>query len=83
MMERNAPEPMRAFAAAVGAGEGSAADRVAQLSARSGATRLSELGMSAASIPSVLEAVGQRPDLANSPGPPTLDDVRAALEAAL
>jgi alcohol dehydrogenase class IV len=83
LMERNAPGPMRAFATAVGAGEGSAAERVAQLAARSGVTRLGELGVSAASISSVVEAVSQRPDLANSPGPPTLEDVRSVLEAAL
>jgi alcohol dehydrogenase class IV len=83
MMERNAPQPMRAFATAVGAGEGGASQRVAQLGARAGVTRLSELGVSAASIPSIVEAVGQRPDLANSPGPPTLDDLRAVLQAAL
>jgi len=83
MMERNAPEPMSAFATAVGAGEGAAADRAAQIAARSGATRLSDLGVSSASLPSVVEAVAQRPDLANSPGPPTLDDVRAVLVAAL
>jgi alcohol dehydrogenase class IV len=83
MMERNAPGPMAAFAVAVGAGEGGAGDRVAELAARSGVTRLSELGVSAGSIPSVVEGVGQRPDLANSPGPPTLEDVRGVLEAAL
>jgi alcohol dehydrogenase class IV len=83
MMDRNAPGPMREFAAAVGAGEGGAAERVAQLAARSGVTRLSELGVSAGALPSVVEAVGQRPDLANSPGPPTLDDIREVLEAAL
>jgi alcohol dehydrogenase class IV len=83
MMERNAPEPMAAFGDAVGAGEGGAADRVAQVAARSGVTRLTDLGVAASALPSVVEAVGQRPDLANSPGPPTLDDVRAVLEAAL
>ena len=83
MMERNAPGPMREFAAAVGAGEGGAGDRVAELAARSGVTRLSELGVSAGALPSVVEAVSQRPDLANSPGPPTPDDIREVLEAAL
>jgi hypothetical protein len=39
--------------------------------------------MSAASIPPVVEAVSQRPDLANSPGPPTLQDIEHVLEAAL
>ena len=51
MMERNAPAPMREFAAAVGAGEGGAGDRVAELAARSGVTRLSELGVSAGALP--------------------------------
>jgi alcohol dehydrogenase class IV len=83
MMELRVPQEMSAFAAALGAGEDSAGDRVAELAARSGSTRLSELGVSEASLPSVVEAVAQRPDLANSPGPPTLDDVRAVLDAAL
>jgi alcohol dehydrogenase class IV len=83
MMERNAPEPMTAFAAALGAGNGDAAGRVSELAARSGVTRLSELRVNKASIATVLEAVEQRPDLANSPGPPTLEDVKRVLEAAL
>jgi alcohol dehydrogenase class IV len=56
---------------------------VGELAARSGVTTLSDLGVPAAAIPSIVEAVAQRPDLASSPGPPTPAQIGEIVAGAL
>jgi maleylacetate reductase len=85
MMEDRAPEAIGKLAAAVDAGKGSdsAAARIAALSARSGVTRLGELGVRSEDLDAVVAAAIQHPALGNTPGPPTEHELRRVLEAAL
>lgn len=57
--------------------------RVAELAARSGATRLSDLGVRPDQVGEVVAAILARPDLANTPDPPGETELRELLEAAL
>jgi alcohol dehydrogenase class IV len=69
MMEPRAPEQIARLGAALGTRDGaSAAARVGELAARSGVTRLRDLGVSPAALPSVVEAALQHPALATTPG---------------
>jgi alcohol dehydrogenase class IV len=80
-MESRAPREIGLLGEALG---GEAAGRVAALSARTGVTRLGELGVTEADLPRVMEAVAQRGDIAaNTPGAPSADEVRAVIERAL
>ena len=73
------------LADALGAGRDPAAapPRVAELAARSGVTRLSEIGVDGGSLDRVVAEILARPDLANTPDPPGEDELRGLLERAL
>jgi maleylacetate reductase len=58
-------------------------DRVAELAARSGATRLSDIGVGPEDVGPVVEQILARPDLANTPDPPSEAELRRLLERAL
>jgi maleylacetate reductase len=58
-------------------------DRVAELSARCGVTRLGELGVDASLLDEVVAAAMQHPALGNTPDPPGPEELHAVLEAAL
>jgi maleylacetate reductase len=86
MMAGRAPRVMGEFARALGASDGSpeaAADRAAELAARSGHTRLATLGVEEQHLPAVASAVMQHPGLANTPDPPGEDELLALLRHAL
>ena len=84
-MTTRTPEKLALLAEALGAEPRAEAapPRVAQLAARSGATRLSEIGVDAASLDAVVQEVLARPDLANTPDPPDAEELRTLLERAL
>jgi alcohol dehydrogenase class IV len=80
-MEPRAPTEIRMLGDALG---GHARERVAGLSSQSGVTRLGELGVTEADLPRMMEGVAQRGDIAaNTPGAPTQDELRAAIERAI
>jgi alcohol dehydrogenase class IV len=85
MMEARAPDAIAALAAALGAPAhpGTAADRVAELSARAEVTRLGELGV----VPEALEEIAREsldhPALANTPTPPDAAELLEVLGRAL
>ena len=86
MMAARVPGVMGEFASALGDPEGdpeAAAGRAARLSARSGHTRLSTLGVEDGHLPPVAAAVMQHPALANTPDPPDEEELLALLRAAL
>jgi maleylacetate reductase len=85
MMVPRAPAQMRILGAATGAGKDNAErvpHHIAELSARAGVTRLSELGAERAVLDDVVEAALQHPALGNMPDPPGPEELRAVLEAA-
>jgi alcohol dehydrogenase class IV len=86
MMAGRAPAVMGEFARALGDPDGNpdaAAARAAELSARSGHTRLASLGVEEGHLPSVAAAVVQHPALGNTPNPPDEDELLALLRDAL
>jgi maleylacetate reductase len=84
MMETRAPEAITELAAALGApGPAGAADRIAELSARAGVTRLGELGVDQAALEEVLQEAVGHPALANTPDPPDGAELREVLGRAL
>ncbi len=86
MMVGRAPRVMGEFARALGDPDGdpgAAAGRAAELSARSGHTRLATLGVEEQHLPPVAEAVMQHPALANTPDPPDEAELLALLRDAL
>jgi alcohol dehydrogenase class IV len=86
MMATRAPGVMGELAGALGDPDGdpeAAAGRAAKLSARSGHTRLSTLGVEERHLPPVAEAVMQHPALGNTPDPPDEEELLALLRAAL
>jgi alcohol dehydrogenase class IV len=86
LMASAAPAQLGAFARALGAPEAepaAAADLVAALSARSGYTRLGELGVQAEQLPVVAAAVIHHPLYGNTPTPPSEDELLGLLRAAL
>ena len=86
LMAVAAPAQLGAFARALGAPDGDpsrAAALVAELSARSGHTRLSELGVEEAQLPLVASAVVRHPVYANTPSPPSEGELLGLLRAAL
>jgi alcohol dehydrogenase class IV len=86
LMSGRAPAAMGAFAAALGdpAGDpGAAAGRLEALAARSGYTRLSELGVGEEQLPAVAAAAAGHPLLANTPEPPDEEELTRLLHGAL
>ena len=60
-----------------------AAERIAVLAARSGATRLGELGVKPSAAREVAAEAGARPELQNTPDPPHEEELLEYVEAAL
>jgi alcohol dehydrogenase class IV len=86
MMATRAPRVMGELAGALGDPDGdpeAAAGRAEKLSARSGHTRLSTLGVEERHLPPVAAAVMQHPALGNTPDPPDEEELLALLRAAL
>ncbi|MEX0993801.1 MAG: iron-containing alcohol dehydrogenase [Solirubrobacterales bacterium] len=86
MMSTRAPEAIGKLSVAVGAGgdPAAAADRIAQLAARCGVTRLSEVGFERAKLTEVVATAAARGDvMANTPGAPTEMEIKQILEEAL
>ena len=86
LMARAAPAQLGAFARTLGAPEAdpsAAAGLVAELSARSGHTRLSELGVEEERLPAIAAAVVQHPLYASTPSPPSEGELLGLLRAAL
>jgi maleylacetate reductase len=86
LMAGRAPCAIGEFARALGDPDGdpeTAAARAAELSARSGHTRLATLGVEAQHLPQVAAGVMQHPALANTPDPPDEDELLALLRDAL
>ena len=85
-MSTRAPEALRRLARALGRpgdDPADAADAVAELAARSGATSLGELGLDPGALPTIARAVLEHPAVAAMEDPPDESQVRALLEAAL
>jgi maleylacetate reductase len=86
MMSGRVPGVMGEFARALGDPDGNpdaAAGRASKLTARSGHTRLSTLGVEEEDLPRVAAAVMEHPALGNTPEPPTQDELLGLLQAAL
>jgi maleylacetate reductase len=86
LMAPRAPRVMGEFARALGDPDGdaaSAAGRGAELSARSGHTRLTTLGVEDEHLPRVAAAVMHHPALGNTPDPPDEAELLALLRNAL
>jgi alcohol dehydrogenase class IV len=86
MMAPRAPAVVGRVAAALGGAEDAAqaAPSVAKLSALAGPTRLSELGVERSTLPAVVAAILERPDLrVNTPDPPGEEELSELLERAL
>jgi maleylacetate reductase len=86
MMSGRVPGVMGEFAQALGDPEGdpdAAAGRASKLTARSGHTRLSTLGVEEQHLPRVTAAVMQHPALGNTPDPPGEDELLELLRHAL
>jgi maleylacetate reductase len=83
MMERRAPEAIESLAVALGdTDRAGAAERVRDLAARAGVTRLGELGVERSAIPAIVAQALQHPALANTPDPPGAEELTEVLEAA-
>src|SRR3954452_20463289 len=86
LMASREPGVIGELARALGDPDGdpeAAAGRTSKLSARSGHTRLRTLGVEDEHLPRVAAAVMQHPALANTPDPPSEDELLALLRAAL
>jgi alcohol dehydrogenase class IV len=86
MMSGRVPGVMGELARALGDPDGdpdAAAGRASKLTARSGHTRLSTLGVEEEHLPRVAAAVMQHPALGNTPDPPDEDELLEVLHAAL
>ena len=86
LMANRAPAQLSAFARALGApgpDPAAAAGLVAALTARSGTTRLSELGVREEHLPPVAAAVVEHPLYGNTPEPPSEGELLGLLRAAL
>jgi alcohol dehydrogenase class IV len=77
MMRPRAPEALAALDDEIGP------DGVSRLAARSGVTRLSELGVERPVLDDVVTAAVQHPALANTPDPPGAEELTEVLERAL
>lgn len=76
LMERRAPEALRAFKDALGTDLDS-------LAARSGHTRLASLGVDEQQLPEMAEAIASHPLLGNTPDPPGAEELLALLHQGL
>jgi alcohol dehydrogenase class IV len=86
MMSGRVPGVMGEFARALGDPEGNpdaAAGRASKLTARSGHTRLSTLGVEERHLPEVVTGAMQHPALRNTPDPPDEDELLELLRNAL
>ena len=86
LMGGRVPGVMGELARALGDPDGdpaTAASRASRLSARSGHTRLTTLGVEEEHLPPAAAAVMQHPALANTPDPPGEDELLALLRSAL
>jgi maleylacetate reductase len=83
MMESRAPDAMELVSAALGNPQVPPSATIAALSAQTGVTRLSELGVDPSALDGVVEATLQHPALGNTPDPPGRDELREVLERAL
>jgi alcohol dehydrogenase class IV len=86
MMSGRVPGVIGELARALGDPDGNpdaAAGRAAKLSARSGHTRLATLGVEEEHLPRVAAAVMEHPALANTPDPPSEDELLELLRNAL
>lgn len=86
LMERRAPEPLGRLAVALGADRESAADArdlVTRLAARSGHTRLSELGVEEGTLGRIAAEASGRPQLDHTPDAPGEEELLELLRAAL
>jgi alcohol dehydrogenase class IV len=86
MMAGRVPGVMGEFASALGDPEGdpeAVGGRAAALSARTGHTRLSTLGVKEGQLPGVAAAVMEHPALGNTPDPPDEEELLALLRDAL
>jgi maleylacetate reductase len=76
-MEPRAPEAIDKLSRALGTDLGA-------LAARTGVTRLGELGVTGADVPKIMQGVVQRGDIqANTPGSPPADEIQAVIERAI
>lgn len=86
LMERRVPDLIGRFAEAIGAEERNpalAADRAGALAALAGATTLSAIGAEEQALDQVVDEALARPQMVNTPDPPSADELRAMLAAAL
>jgi alcohol dehydrogenase class IV len=86
LMEHRAPRELGRLAAALGAAgrePAEAADRVAALATRAGATTLSELGVAEADLGEIAAEASGRPQLDHTPDPPGEGELLELLRAAL
>jgi alcohol dehydrogenase class IV len=86
MMVPRAPVQIRLLGAATGVdtdGAERVPDHIAELSARAGVERLSELGVDRAVLDELVAAAVAHPALGNTPDPPGSEELRAVLEGAL
>jgi alcohol dehydrogenase class IV len=86
LMASRAPAALGAFADALGHPQpdpDAAAGQVSKLSARSGHTRLSTLGVGEEQLDAVVETVATHPLLGNTPDPPGEGEIAELLRAAL
>ncbi len=85
LMEPRAPEPLGRLALALGSDDASAAratELVTALAARSGHTRLSELGIQEAHLGRIAAEASGRPELDQTPDPPGENELLELLRAA-
>jgi alcohol dehydrogenase class IV len=85
-MVRRADEPLSRLAEALGDPSGdpdAAPGLVRELAARAEVDGLGSLGMERAHISDVLDQVMERPQLQNTPSPPSREELEQLLEAAI
>jgi alcohol dehydrogenase class IV len=85
MMESRAPGAIADVSTALGVEPDppAAADAIAELTAKTGVTRLSQLGVKPEQLDAVVEAALAHPAIGNTPQPPDAAELRAVLERAL
>ena len=85
MMEGRVPGAIADVSTAIGVESDppAAADAISELSAQTGVTRLSELGVQPSAIDDIVAASLAHPAIGNTPDPPDAAELRALLQAAL
>lgn len=82
-MADRAPGPLGLLAGALGEpGVPAVAQRVGRIAAVAGPTTLAEVGVKQSDLDRVLDAVMEHPGIANTPGDPGREDIRALLQSA-